>query len=406
MIVVYGKGKVWQWLSQLLTKLDIDFVWMDDADRDNGVLKKSQYIIMSPGISPKHDVYKHYKKKILSELSYLGLLLPKMTLPPITFIGITGTNGKSTTSWVMYQSLQKLFPDRGIWLTGNFEIPLSQTLVSILEDGLDKKHICVVECSSFMLYKLKHFIFDYSIFLNIARDHMDWHETMDDYFGAKMRICAQTRKSFVSHTINVLLPTSLEKKAVIIPESIDISYTKFIGNHNIQNMAAVNICLEALCQELATSFDPHYIFTGLEPLPHRLQLIRQIDSIAIIDDGVSTSAQSLLAALDAMQDTCVAIVWWYNKWDDYSILSIMLRQKVAFLICIGDTKYIFADIAKSVGVSYALSDTLEHAVSTAIDQARHLSVDTVLFSPGAASFDMFTNVYDRVEQFNHIVNTL
>jgi UDP-N-acetylmuramoylalanine--D-glutamate ligase len=406
MLVVYGKGKVGKWLDALLTHLDIVHFCMDDDDRDDVILSDAKYIVMSPGITPKHSIYQKYSKKILSELSYLGRLLSTLSLPKITFIGITGTNGKSTTSWIMYQALQKLFPDAGVWLTWNFDVPLSQTLLSIMQESSSRSHFCVIEASSFMLYNLDVFMFDYSIFLNIARDHMDWHEDMQDYFFAKSRICAQTKKSFVGHTINVLLPASLQKKATIIPQYIDIAHTQFVGKHNMHNMAAVSKCLEVLCKDVAIVFNPIVVFERIQPLPHRLQLIREVDGVAIIDDGISTSAQSLLAALDAIDHPCVAIVWWHDKGDDYTILHTAIRQKVACLVCIGETKYLFADIAKHADIPYIISDTLTHAVHTAIDYARRLSVQTVLFSPGAASFDMFVNVYDRVNQFNHIVQSL
>ncbi len=406
MIIVYGKGKVWIGLDALLTYADIPHIVMDDSDCDEALLIDAEYIIMSPGIPPSHNVYQKYAKKILSELSYLGTLLPTLSLPSLVFIGITWTNGKSTTSWIMYQSLQKLFPDDAIRLSGNFDVPLSQTILSILESGKHCTHFCVIECSSFMLYKLKYFLFDYSIFLNIARDHMDWHETMENYFDAKVRICEHTKKSFVWHTINILLPRALEKKAVIIPQYIDISYTKFVGKHNMHNIAAVSKCLEHICKDHDIQFNPVTVFDDLQPLPHRLELIREFSGVKIIDDGISTSAQSLLAALDAMESSCVLIAGWHTKWDDYSIISLALRQKVACLICIGEIKYTLADIAKKANIPYILSDTLEHAVHTAVNYAARLAVDTLLFSPGAASFDMFVNVYDRVEQFNKIVAAL
>ncbi len=406
MIVVYGKWKVWKWLDLLLTEVDIDHVLMDDEDRDDQILDDAKYIIMSPWISPKHDVYKQYVKKILSEMSYLGRLLKKLSLPKITFIGITWTNGKSTTAWIMYQALQRIVPDDNVWIAGNFDIPLSETLVSIMQSKSHKEHFCVVECSSFMLYNLDTFMFDYSIFLNIARDHLDWHDNMTDYFAAKSRICAQTHKSFVSHTINLLLPSALEKKATIIPHHIDISYTKFVGKHNMQNIAAVAKCLEVLTKDKDILFDPTKIFDKLKPLPHRLELIREINGVMIIDDGISSSAQSLLAALHAMEKSCIAIVGWHDKGDDYSVLSVAIRQKVSCLVCIGELQNTFVSIAKDVWIPYIRSDTLEHAVQTAVDYAHRLSVSTVLFSPGAASFDMFSNVYDRVQKFNIIVSQL
>jgi UDP-N-acetylmuramoylalanine-D-glutamate ligase len=155
MIVVYGKWKVWDGLHALLTYVDIEHVLMDDADRNDVLLKNADFVVISPGIKPSHDVYVLYWKKILSELSYLGLLMKTLTLPKITFIGITWTNGKSTASWIMYQALEKLLPSSQIWLTGNFAIPLSQTLLSIMQDTEKKEHICVVETSSLCFIKFK-----------------------------------------------------------------------------------------------------------------------------------------------------------------------------------------------------------------------------------------------------------
>jgi UDP-N-acetylmuramoylalanine-D-glutamate ligase len=244
MIVVYGKGKVGNGLHALLTHVDIDHVLMDDADRDDVALKQSTHIIISPGIKPSHDVYTLYWKKVLSELSYLGPLLKTLALPKITFIGITWTNGKSTTSWIMYQALQKLLPSSQIWLTWNFDVPLSQTLLSIMKDTKKKEHICVVETSSFMLYNIKDFVFDYAIWLNIARDHLDRHGTMEDYTLTKMAICVNAKESFIEQSLVHLLPTWIKGSVTVIPQLDDISYTKFLWKHNMYNIAAVISCIQ------------------------------------------------------------------------------------------------------------------------------------------------------------------
>lgn len=406
MIIVYGKWKVGKWLGMLLTHVDIDHILMDDTDINSTLLEKSKYIIISPGIKPSHDVYVLYWKKVLSELSYLGILMKTLTLPKITFIGITWTNGKSTTSWIMYQALQKLFPSLQIWLTWNFDVPLSQTLLSIMKDGSDKEHVCVVETSSFMLYNLKNFIFDYAIWLNIARDHLDWHGTMQDYMSAKQAICENAKECFVSHTLYVMLPRYLQLRSTIIPQVIDISYTQFLWKHNMHNIAAVVSCLTEISKERSVLFHVEDVFSSIQPLPHRVQTIATIDGIRVVDDGISTSAQSLLAGLDAMDDKCVLIVGGYDKWDDYSILTSTFFSKVWYVVCLGQNKQIFADIAKNIWISYVLSDTLDHAIHTSLDIAKRFHLSIILYSPGSASFDMFVNVYDRVEQFNQIVSWL
>lgn len=406
MIVVYGKGKVGDGLHALLTHVDIEHVLMDDADRDDVLLENADFVVMSPGIKPSHDVYVLYWKKILSELSYLGLLMKTLTLPKITFIGITWTNGKSTASWIMYQALEKLLPSSQIWLTGNFAIPLSQTLLSIMQDTEKKEHICVVETSSFMLYKIQNFVFDYAIWLNIARDHLDWHGTMEDYIQAKMAICINAKRSFIDASLFHLLPDWVKNSTTIIPQIVDISYTKFLWKHNMHNIAAVISCIQEISQERSIQLDVQSIFSSIEPLPHRIQTIATIDGVRIVDDGISTSAQSLLAWLDAMETTCVLIVGGYDKWDDYTILRSIFASKVWYVVALGQNKYVFADIAKGLAIPYVLSDTLDRAVSTALDVAKNSQISIVLYSPGAASFDMFVNVYDRVQQFNQIVSWL
>ncbi len=406
MIVIYGKWKVWKWLDMLLTHIDIDHVLMDDKDKDDVLLETSEYIIMSPGIKPSHDVYVSYWKKILSELSYLGMLTKTLNLPKTTFIGITWTNGKSTTSWIMYQALQKLFPSLQIWLTWNFDVPLSQTLLSIIKDWSNEEHICVVETSSFMLYNLKNFVFDYALWLNIARDHLDRHGTMENYINAKRAICENARNCFVAHTLYVMLPRYLQRRSTIIPQMVDISYTQFLWKHNMHNMAAVMSCLTQLSEERSVILDMKKVFSSIQPLPHRIQMISTIDGIRIVDDGISTSAQSLLAGLDAMDAKCVLIVGGYDKWDDYTILTSTFASKVWYVVCLGQNKNIFADIAKNIWIWYVLSDTLDHAIHTALDTAKRFQFSIVLYSPGSASFDMFVNVYDRVEQFNQIVSWL
>lgn len=406
MIVVYGKGKVGKWLDMLLTHVDINHVLMDDTDRNTTLLEKSEYIIISPGIKPSHDVYVLYWKKILSELSYLGLLMKTLTLPTITFIGITWTNGKSTTSWIMYQALQKLLPSSQIWLTWNFDLPLSQILLSIMQDVEDKEHICVVETSSFMLYNLKNFVFDYALLLNIARDHLDRHGTMEDYTQAKIAICINAKQCFIDRSLYDLLDDGVKTSTTIIPQIHDISYTQFSWKHNMHNIAAVISCLQEISHERGITMDIQPLFSSIEPLAHRIQTIATIDGIRVVDDGISTSAQSLLAGLDAMEAKCVLIVGGYDKGDDYSILTSTLVNKAWYIVALGQNKDIFAAMAEDLWISYVLSDTLHQAIVTALDVARRSQISIVLYSPGAASFDMFINVYDRVEKFNTIVSWL
>lgn len=406
MIVIYGKWKVWTWLSDLLTYLQIDHTIMDDADSNDEILSCAEYIVASPWIKPSHMVYAFYKNKVLSELNYLWLLLPGLELPNIQYVGITWTNGKSTASWVMYQLLQKLFPEKKIRLTGNFDVPLSKTILSILQQDASVDHICVVETSSFMLYNLSNFIFDYALWLNIARDHLDWHGTMKEYTWAKLNICTYARRFVTSESLYKSLPDSVKVFWTFYISNVDISSTQFIWSHNVDNLSWVLTCAKLICQDTWISDNIDHFLSDIKPLPHRLEVIKKIDWVTLIDDGISTSAQSLFAAINAVDGKCVAIVWWYNKWDDYTIITDIVRQKVTCLVCIGSTQDIFVWIAKSASIDHILADSLNTAIYGAIDYAKKTTTPYVLFSPWAASFDMFTNVYDRIEKFSAIIDTL
>gem|GEM_PF-1475636 len=128
----------------------------------------------------------------------------------------------------MYQALEKLLSSQKVWLTGNFDVPLSQTLLSIMQDTSSQEHFCVVETSSFMLYNLQNFVFDYAIWLNIARDHLDRHGTMEEYIDAKKAICENAQHCFVSQLLYDLLPKNIQFNSKVILPVVDISYTQFV----------------------------------------------------------------------------------------------------------------------------------------------------------------------------------
>ena len=118
-----------------MTVLSLPFVLMDDEDFDPNILAEADTILVSPGVKQSHIIYTSYASKIKSELNFLGSLLPSLgfaTMP--TWIGITATNGKSTTTWITYLLFKQLFPATHVWITGNFDIPLSEILANIIEN--------------------------------------------------------------------------------------------------------------------------------------------------------------------------------------------------------------------------------------------------------------------------------
>lgn len=397
----------------MLSLLDIKHIVMDDQDLDDKILSQADVILVSPGIKQSHHVYQNYAKSIQSELQFLSSLLPKINLPKTTWIGITATNGKSTTTWVTYQVLKEMFPEKNVWITGNFDVPVSESLAQIIEQKKqDEEHIFVVECSSFMLYGLRDFNFDYSILLNVARDHLDWHKDFDEYQESKLTLLRRTKGAFfVPASSWSLLDKLLSDRGTKVEESFDLGPTKFLGAHNRTNLATIQALVLSYCQnqglDLQTSQSRFFeILAWVTPLPHRLWLIREINWIKIYDDGICTSAHSLAAALSSFEDKVVLIAWWYDKWDDYNCLSELFLSKVWYAILIWQTTLKFVEVCKITWVPYLIVSSLQEAVETALEQAKKFALTQMVFSPWAASFDMFKNVYDRVEQFEKVVTNL
>jgi len=411
MIVIYWKGKVWLWISNLLNILQKKYILMDDWDIDQWILQQADVILVSPWVKQSHMIYELYKEKIKSELNFLWDILPDLGLKNAIWFGITATNWKSTTTWVLYNILKWLLPNRNIWITGNFDVPISQTLANILEKKTqDQEHIFVVECSSFMLYELNNFVFDYSILLNIARDHLDWHKDWDEYRDSKLNLLKHTRKlSVTNKEFYDHVDQETKNHSKIFDRNFDLSKTKFLGKHNQENLSATQAVLQWYFELESLLWDKDKfanVLQNLEPLKHRLNTLREIDWIKIYDDGICTSSQALAAGLDAFDQKLVLIAGWYDKWDDYSWLDKLIKDKVTSCVLIWQIAKKMQDVCNIVGIHCEIEDSLENAIKTAYRLAKQNEVEIILFSPGAASFDMFQNVYDRVDQFEKIIASL
>ena len=313
MIVIFGKGKVGNGIAHLARLLNLPHVLMDDSDMDPVLLAQADTILVSPGVKQSHSIYQDYAPKIQSELNFLGSVLPTMgfSVPP-TWIGITATNGKSTSTWLSYNIFAKLFPSKKVWITGNFDIPVSEVLATILEDGmLHEDHIFVVECSSFMLYGLSNFSFDFGVFLNIARDHLDWHRDWEEYLTSKFNLLKATKTLCITsqHLYDQLDSLTQARAKVFVP-LYNLSHTQFLGAHNQENFAAIDMLVHAYAETHHLPVDDAQLATiisEIPPLDHRLKLLRNVDGVAFYDDGICTSSQALHAALDAFYQPLVLL---------------------------------------------------------------------------------------------------
>lgn len=442
MIIIYGKWKVWKWLQKLLKKLKIDNMLMDDKDRDKKKIDSADKIIVSPGIKQDHKIYKEFWEKVFSELNFLGDIINNNWLADdIEFAAVTWTNGKSTSVYIMYNLFKWLFKklrvDTKVHLSGNFWTPLSETLCEILdtkekqlkhqkknwklENDFEpsEKHLIVLECSSFMLYKLDNFAFDYSILTNLGVDHLDWHKDLEEYFDSKFNIIKYTKTYVTSNDYCISkyenrlsnTDTKVFEETRIEPykNEFDLEKTKFLWEHNKGNWNAIyKIIWEYFDNSWIKRDEKTFweVAKKIEALDHRMKLIKKIWNIKIYDDGICTSSAALNAALNCFDKKVILIAGGYDKGEDYIWLANELKNKVWYVCLIWQTAQKFEKICKEKNIEYKIFKTLKWAVHLSIKKAKDLWIKDVLFSPWSASFDMFDNVYDRCDQFCKMVDKI
>ncbi len=418
MILIYWKWKVGSAVASLCEQQGLTYEICDDSDAPIS-FEKYEYIIPSPWIPSHHRV--HQSGKVLAELDFAYQFLPK----DFQIVAITGTDGKSTTSWIMYNILEKEFSvKKPIYLSGNFDIPFSATVQEILKKW-ERKWIIVVEISSFMSYAISKFRPDYSVFTNFTWDHLNWHGTLQEYLDAKMMILKRTKKkSMVNkqildfsmvHKLTLNLPESIriysdgvttkdrtdgEKIVISGRQKYRLSDTWLMGYHNAMNI--LSVCMVANEMKICSKRVREYL-SEINGLPHRLELVGTKWWITIIEDSKSTSSQSLEAALSSFgnEKNILLIAWGSDKGDSFDFLSPRFRERVKAMACIGATKSQFETIAQRENIQYMVTDSMEESVDFLYSHG--VSGDILLLSPGCASFWLFRDYLDRANQFREAI---
>ncbi len=421
MYLIYGKWKVGSAVAALCERQGISYEICDDLTPPSSY-DAYEAIIPSPWIPETHPIYA--TGRVMCELDFAYHFLPS----GFQTVSVTGTDGKSTTAWIMYSILEREFSvKKGVYLSGNFDIPFSATVLDIL-DRWETKGVIVVEVSSFMAFAIQKYESDYSIFTNLKPDHLNWHTSLQWYMDAKMNLMVHTtRRSIVNQQViefardqelqmeqydnirtfsnNISLKDSTDGEDIRISgmRKYKLSETHFSGVHNAMNILActlvaneMGICSKRVRQYLAE-------ITGL---PHRLELIATKWGIQIVEDSKSTSAQSLSAALGSYGDTrnLLLIVGWSDKWDIFASLAPLIAKRVKAMVCIGATKSAFIDIATQANIPYISTDILADGVNWLYGQRS--SWDILMLSPGCASFWLFRDYLDRAHQFRDSIEKL
>jgi len=373
-------------------------------------LMTADIVVKSPGIPDSAPVVKQLHesgKTIISEIEFASWYTQSF------IIGITGTNGKTTTTRLIYHLLKTGGLDVG--LGGNIGLSFAAMVAK------SPKPFYVLELSSFQLDGVLKFKPDISILLNITPDHLDrYHYKMDLYAKAKFKIAENQSENDVfiineddKETAERYSNYFLSPKLVKISQSMlsgnrlnvagylfDLHNTVLLGKHNAMNAAF------AIQTALLAGVNVDSIQQGLESFkndPHRLEKIKTVKDVLFINDSKGTNVNAVYYALEAMEKPVIWLAGGLDKGNDYNEILPLLKSRVKALVAIGADNKPLKKVFKNMIPFYEIPDMID-AVKQAYALAQPDGI--VLLSPACASFDLYKNYEDRGNQFRDAVNNL
>ena len=418
-VFVSDNGQIKPKYKEILEKAGIRF---EEGNHNVDEILTASEVIKSPGIHENSPVIMKLQEKgisVISEIEFAG------RYTDATKICITGSNGKTTTTNLIWHMLNKA--GKKVALTGNVG---NSFAMAVAEGGFD---YYVIELSSFQLDGMFNFKADIAILLNITPDHLDrYNHNLQNYIDSKFRVTQnQTKSDFLIYWADDpiikaelskkefgmrMLPFSTETKenmtAYVENDELIIDYqhkTNLMtihdlalkGRHNTYNSMAAAIAGKVLNIRKDVIRESLADFQGVE---HRLEPVITVCGINFINDSKATNVNSTWYALECMETDIVWIAGGIDKGNDYSELFQLVKKKVKAVVCLGkDNKKIIEAFRDKVHTVVETS-SMEEAVRTSYYLAA--KGDTVLLSPACASFDLFNNYEDRGRQFKNAVRNL
>lgn len=418
-VFVSDKGSIAERYKKVLLHNSIDF---EENQHTESKILNADVVMKSPGIPDKVALVQKLLSegvKVISEIEFAA------QFTEATIVGITGSNGKTTTTMLTHYVLQKAGLNVGVG--GNIGDSFAE---QVADDNYDEY---VLELSSFQLDGIETFKPHIAIITNITPDHLDRYEyKFDNYINSKFRITKnQTEDDFLIYdaddeaiqnwlknnkTRATLVPFSIEKEleygAFLRQDTIlmklnteeklmKVSELTLQGKHNTKNVMAASMAARLLKVRKETIAESLSDFEGVE---HRLEKVQKINGIEFVNDSKATNVNAVYYALECMDNPTVWIVGGVDKGNDYSDLLPLVREKVKAIVCLGlDNQKIIDTFANVVDVLVETAGA-EEAVKVAYKIAQ--KGDTVLLSPACASFDLFESYEDRGRKFKEAVRNL
>ncbi len=434
-VFVLGMGKSGVSVARLLAKDnhvlitdvkcdDLEIIKELEALGVNVIITKEQdeifddsydYVVKNPGVKIDHPVVlkaNKFKVPIITELEVAYRYLPEVKI-----VGITGSNGKTTTTIIAYEFLKKA--GLPVHLAGNIGYPLCNQI-----DDIKKGDIIVIEVSSHQLVNLDTFKADIAVLTNLFKVHLDFFGTYEKYKLNKLKIFNNQKADDVAilnyddkevHELTKNIKaqkkyfSSKEEANIYIKDGyiiyggenvVSISDIRVKGTHNYDNiMAAILIAKEfnvsnSVIKEVLNNF------AGVE---HRIEFVTKLNGREFYNDSKATNVDSTITALKSFDNEVVLILGGLDRGHSFDPL-IPYLSNVKHIVCYGETKERIKEFAIKNNIDVTVTDNLDEATRAAYNIS--LEGDTILFSPACASWDQYKNFEERGDDFKKIVSDL
>ncbi|MCS7174507.1 UDP-N-acetylmuramoyl-L-alanine--D-glutamate ligase [Pseudothermotoga sp.] len=376
-----------------LFALGVEFEENGNSDK----ILQADWIVVSPSVKPDHPIISHALERVLTDLDVV-LNIEK----PGFIIGITGTNGKTTTCRMFEHVMSKL--GKKVAVAGNVGNPVS----NVLGQRFD---YLIMELSSFQLFWAKSLPIDVGLILNIEPNHLDWHPNFEHYVESKLKLFKFAKDKYIHRDCETIVKSKGYSVRFFSPIRVTEDGIEFCGEiypsrndllktyQNQQNLSAVLTVMKFL------GFEPYEVLNALEdfrPPHHRMELVASIDGVQFVNDSKSTSAAATIAALENYSDgRVVLILTGRGKNENYDPLIKQIKKKAKHVVVFGEIRSRIVPLLKESNVPFCVVENMEQAVLEAFKSASF--GDVVLLSPAAASFDLYSSYAERGEHFVRVV---
>lgn len=407
-------------LKEQVTSFNVKEVYVGKIPED--VVKSTQMLVLSPGVPTDTEFVDEFRKNgtvILGEIE-LGYQVAKGKL-----IGITGTNGKTTTTTLVGQIMEEYFGNT--FVVGNIGNPYTLEALKTTDDS-----VTVAEISSFQLETVVDFRPNVSAILNVTPDHLNRHHTMENYAGAKETIAINQNENdtcvlnyeneytrefgkrckakvlYFSSQRKLLNGYYLDNDEIVVAKDgeeirlMNIHDMNLVGICNVENVMAAIAISNAMGIPYENIISCVKRFKAVE---HRIEFVATKNGVDYYNDSKGTNPDAAIQGIKAMCKPTVLIGGGYDKENEYDEWIEAFDGKVKLFVLIGQTKEKIAKCAKEHGFDkIVMADTFEEAMEICIKNAN--PGDAVLLSPACASWGMFPNYEVRGQIFKEIVNSI